>query len=331
LFQHVGTAPAQAFFFILLIILQCLIYGIGNPLTKIAYEDIPPFCCLAIRFVLAAFIMAAAAGRRAVAELRTVRWTEWMPGSLCMAGAYILSNVALHLTKATTVGFLMSLPVLFVPFLAVLVLRRPYRRAFLPVQIMASAGLYLLCCSGGAFTFGWGEALSLTVALCVAGALVCSEKNLRSLRASTLSFVQIAITAVLSAVGALLFERGTKLSDIRPVSWWVILYLALLCSCLAYYLQNTALTHVSAGLVSLAQCTEPVFTVGASYFILGERLSGMGWCGAAILLVCIVYGNIVENTTAKKRLPPAFDLSSGGVRTPAAASAGRGNGKTGGS
>jgi drug/metabolite transporter (DMT)-like permease len=310
----------------LLIILQCLIYGIGNPITKIAYEDIPPFWCLSIRFALAAFIMAAATGRRAAAELRTVRWSEWMPGSLCMAGAYILSNVALHLTKATTVGFLMSLPVLFVPFLAVFVLRRPYRRAFLPAQILAAAGLYLLCCSGGAFSFGWGEALSLTVAVCVAGALVCSEKNLRSLSASTLSFIQIAITALLSAAGALLFERGAELSAIRPVSWWVILYLAVLCSCLAYYLQNTALTHISSGLVSLAQCTEPVFTVGASFFILGERLSGTGWIGAAILLVCIVYGNLVENTTVKGSLPSAFDPFCGGVRTAAADSAGRGEG-----
>jgi drug/metabolite transporter (DMT)-like permease len=52
----------------------------------------------------------------------------------------------------------------------------------------------------------------------------------------------------------------------------------------------------------LTQCTEPVFTVAASFFILGERLSGTGWCGGAILLVCIIYGNAMENTAGNRAL-----------------------------
>jgi drug/metabolite transporter (DMT)-like permease len=77
----------------------------------------------------------------------------------------------------------------------------------------------------------------------------------------------------------------------------VIVYLAGLCSCLAYLLQNTALAHIPSSLDSLTHCTEPVFTAAASYFILGEQLSGTGWWGAALLLACIVYGNAVERKT----------------------------------
>lgn len=277
-----------------MIVLQCVIYGIGNPITKIAYESITPFWCLAFRFILATLIMAAVVGKRAITELRSARIGNWMPGALCMAGAYILSNIALNLTTATTVSFLMSLPVMFVPALAIFVLHRPYCWSFLPVQLVATAGLYLLCSNDGTFFFGWGEALALIVSVCTAGALVWSEKSLQSLSPFTISFAQITITAVLSIMGALIFERGTDLSAIQPEAWWVIIYLAVLCSCLSYLLQNVALMHISCSLISLTQCTEPVFTVAASFAILGEHLSGMGWWGAALLLACIIYGNYIE-------------------------------------
>lgn len=280
--------------YILMIVLQCAIYGIGNPITKIAYESITPFWCLAFRFTLATLVMAAIAGQKSIAELRTVYTGDWMPGALCMAGAFIFSNIALSLTTATTVGFLMSLPVVFVPILAIIVLHRPYPWAFLPVQLTAAAGLYLLCSSGGSFSFGWGEALALLVSVCVAGALVWSEKSLQSLSPLTVSFAQITITAILSITGALVFERGTDLSGIQSAAWWVIIYLAILCSCLAYWLQNIALVHIPSSLISLTQCTEPIFTAAASFFILREHLSVVSWWGAALLLACIVYGNYIE-------------------------------------
>lgn len=280
--------------YILMIVLQCVIYGIGNPITKIAYESITPFWCLAFRFTLATLVMAAIAGKRSIAELQTVRTGDWMPGALCMAGAYIISNIALNLTTATTVGFLMSLSIVFVPILAIFVLHRPYRWAFLPAQLTVVAGLYLLCSNGGSFSFGWGEALALIVAACVAGALVWSEKSLQNLSPLTVSLAQITITAVLSITGALIFERDTDLCAIQPAAWWVIVYLAILCSCLAYLLQNVALLHIPSSLISLTQCTEPVFTAAASFFIIGEHLSEMGWWGAVLLLACIIYGNSIE-------------------------------------
>ena len=283
--------------FTLMIILQCLIYGVGNPITKIAYESVTPFWCLAFRFTLAFLLIAATTGRKAIAELRSVSPKVWLPAALCMAGAYITGNIALNMASATTIGFLMSLPVLFVPIFARLVLHRPFNWAFLPAQLAAAAGLYLLCSNGGAFSFGWGELLGLIVAVFVAGALVFSEKSLRKLTAMTVSFSQIAVTAAISIAGALIFERGTDLAAIRPVAWWIIVYLSVLCSCLSYLLQNTALAHIPSSLVSLAQCTEPVFTAIASFIVLGETLSGFGWLGAALLIACIVYGNVVETKT----------------------------------
>lgn len=42
--------------YIFFILLQSIIYGFGNPLTKIAFESITPLWCLAFRFTLAFLI-----------------------------------------------------------------------------------------------------------------------------------------------------------------------------------------------------------------------------------------------------------------------------------
>jgi len=289
--------------YILMIVLQCVLWGIGNPITKIAYESITPFWCLVFRFAMAGGILAAIAGKRIIAELRAAPVASWMPVALCTAGAYIFCNIALGLTIVTTVGFLVSLSVLFVPFLAIPVLHRPYRWVFLPVQLAAAAGLYLLCSNSGGFSFGWGEALAVMGAACMAGALVWGEKSLRNISPLTVSFSQIIVTTVLSIVGALVFERSADLSAIQPAAWWVVVYLAVFCTCISYWLQNTALKHLPASMVSLTQCTEPALTATASFLILGESLTGRGFLGSAIILACIVFGNYIEQKPAAAPLP----------------------------
>ena len=98
----------SSFFYIFLIILQGLIFGIGNPIVKFAYETITPIWCLSIRFTAATLIFIIPFGKKAIQELRATKMHFWFPTAICMAAAYITSNVGLNLTTATSVGFLMS-------------------------------------------------------------------------------------------------------------------------------------------------------------------------------------------------------------------------------
>ena len=136
------------------VVLQTVIFGSGNAITKMAYESITPMWCLAIRFGLAALVFAIFFGPRIVRQLKGARIGAWMPAALCMALAYLTCNVALDLTTATNVGFLVALPVVFAPLLSCLVNRRRYPLAFLPFQAAVVVGLYLLCSNGGAPSFG---------------------------------------------------------------------------------------------------------------------------------------------------------------------------------
>lgn len=277
----------------LFIMLQSVLYGFGNPLSKIAYESISALWCLAARFALASAVFMALFGRRIIREVRAVRPADYLPAGICMALAYTSCNLALERTSATNVGFLMSLSVVFAPLLEAVLNGRRLRPVQLPLLAAVVGGLYLLCCNGSAFSFGPGEAWALITAVSVAGGLVFGGRAMRQLSAVSVSAVQSGVTVLLNLVLALLLDDAAALSRVQPVAWGVVAYLALGCTCIAYTLQNLALRGISPSAVSLLQCTQPILTALISFWLLGERLTPMGIAGAALILLCIAAQNVL--------------------------------------
>ena len=282
------------------VLLQSVIYGFGNPLTKIAFESITPFWSLAVRFTTAFLVFMLLFGKRIIASLKSVEPKVYLPASICMAAAYITCNLALNWTSATNVGFLMSLPVIFAPVLALFLYKVKYRLIHIPIQIVVVIGLYLLCFDGEKLVFGKGEVTALITALSIAGALVFGEESLKQLDAVAVSAAQAGITALISLPCALIFESIEVLSRVTLPAWLVVLYLAIFCTNIAYMLQNTALKHISAAAVSMLQCTQPILTAIISYFLLREKLSTLGVIGAVIIIICIIAENLI---TAKEQAP----------------------------
>lgn len=280
--------------YVVCVVSQTVIFGAGNVFTKFAYESISPLWCLAIRFALATLVFFGLFGPRIARQLRTVRLRDWLPTAVCMAGTYLFCNVALGLTTATNVGFLVALPVVFTPVLAALTRRRRYPRALIPFQAAVVAGLYLLCSSGGSFSFGWGEAFAVLSSVSLAGALVFGESSLGKLDAVAVSGTQIGTAGVLSLVCAIAFEPPVDVMAVQPVAWGTIVFLALLSTCLTFALQNISLMGLPSSNVSMFLTGEPVFTALFSRMLLGETLTLVGLAGAVLVGGAVMGATYVE-------------------------------------
>lgn len=128
----------------------------------------------------------------------------------------------------------MSLPVIFTPLLAVVILHQKYDFRYLPLQIIIIFGMYLLCSNEGGTTLNKGDILALITAIALSGSLVFGKKSLKSLDAVTISAAQVEVTAFMSLICALLFDDSYIVTNIAPAAWGVIIYLALTCTCIAY-------------------------------------------------------------------------------------------------
>ena len=289
-----------------LILLQSLVYGFGDPISKVAYETVPVYALLSARYLLALAVFLLFAGKRVIAGLKRCRVRDWLLPALCISGAHLLGNVALELTAATSVAFLRSLSTVMTPLLALALFHRKYDRRHIPIQLAVVAGLYLLCGLGGLNRFGAGEIFSLLTALLLAGALVLGQQSLFWVDPITLSAVQTAVSAAMGTACAFLFDGGLSgLSTATPKVWAVIVYLAVTCTVGGYLLQNAALTAIPARTAALAQCICPVMTALFSFFLLGERLTLPGLAGAGVIVACVVAECLLPETAPPPAETPA--------------------------
>lgn len=286
--KHIRQKSLTALLPYTLIVLQSIIYGFGDPISKVAYETVPVFSLLTVRYFIGFLFLMLLFGRHVIRELRGTPVKVLLPPCLCIAGTYLIGNIALVLTAATSVAFLRSLSTVITPLLAFVVYRQKLSKKLLPVYLFVVIGLYLLCGLGGLSRFGLGEICALGAATLAAGTLLFGEHSLSSVSAATLTTVQAAASTLLALVCALLFEDGVRLDGVSLTAWGIILYLAVLCTALGYLLQNISMCSISSRTVALLQCLCPVMTGIFSFFLLSEQLTAAGLLGSVIILGCVI-------------------------------------------
>lgn len=279
----------------MLIVIQSLVYGFGDPISKIAFEVVPVYSMMTVRYTIAFLFCAAVFGKRIVRTVKSVPVRSWLIPGICIGFSYVLNNIALSFTDATSVAFLRSLSVVMTPALAFIAFRTRYRWQHIAAQILVLPGMYLLCVRGGLSGFGAGEILALLAAALVAATLVFTGKYIDQVDPISMTALQAGCSAVIAFTGSLLVEGGVHAGSATPKAWLIILYLAILCTFLGYLLQNLALTKISDREVSLIQSLNPVMTAGFAFMLLGEKLSAAGITGAVIIVICIVVSSLIKD------------------------------------
>lgn len=277
-----------------LIVLQSIVYGFGDPISKIAFEVTPVYTMMTVRYSIAFAVCFLLFGKRIIETVKTVPAKAWLIPGCCIGMSYVLNNVALSLTDATSVAFLRSLSVVITPVFAFLFFKNRFRWQHLLIQILVIPGLYLLCVRGGLSGFGMGEILALAAAAFMAGALIFSKSYIEMVEPISMSCLMALCLTVIAFIGSLIFEGGLQLENTTPTAWLIILYLAIICTFLGFLMQNYALTGIDGRKVSLIQCLCPVMTAVFSFMMLGEKLSLEGMIGALIIIACVAAGSVLE-------------------------------------
>ena len=289
--EHGGISKRQAE---ALIVLQSLVYGFGDPISKIAFEVTPVYTMMTVRYLIAFAVSFTVFHKRITRTVRTVPVKAWLIPGVCISLHYILNNVALALTDATSVAFLRSLSIVITPAFAFLVYRTSYKWQHIVLQILVLPGMYLLCVRGGLSGAGTGEAAALVAAFMSAGALVFSKRYLDMVDPVSMTALMAGCSAAIALIGSLIFEGGIRLETTTPQAWAIIVYLAIVCTFLGYLMQNLALTRISDRSVALIQSLCPVMTAVFSFFLLGETLSTAGMAGAGIIVASVALASIIH-------------------------------------
>lgn len=275
----------------LLLLLVAMIWGSSYGVAKQALVFYPVLGFLAVRFCLTFLIL--------LPQLRGEGRKAWAPGlplGAVMLAIFLCETYGVMHTSASNAAFLISLCVVFTPFVEWLLLgQRPDSR-LLPAVGLSLLGTWLL--SGGLdLHFNLGDSLMLVAAV-LRALLVCLT---RRLTAHT-TVPALALTAVQAGVigggclllGIVLLPGGLPALPREPAFWFGSLYLVLFATLFAFFVQNHALRRSSPTRVSLLMGSEPLFGALFAVLWLSEQLSVQAWAGGLLIVAATLWTSLLR-------------------------------------
>lgn len=264
----------------LYLFLITFIWGSTFVTTKYLLEGVSPFLYIAVRFGLAAVLLAVIFRK----EMSGLSVGAAKKGSVLgglLALGFILQTIGLQYTSASKSAFITGMLVVFTPICQLLIERRPPRKGNVIGVILVTVGLYFLTSPEGS-EFNIGDALTLVCAFLFALYIVYLDMFGKEYEPAQLTLMQFIVAALLGAGGALVFE------DIvfTPSQEFIlaILYLAVFATVIAIYVQTRFQKDTTPTRSAVIFSLEPVFAAGFAFLLLGERLGLLGLLGGGLIV-----------------------------------------------
>jgi drug/metabolite transporter (DMT)-like permease len=267
----------------ILLVAAAAIWGFAYLFQKTAMADIGPLTFVASRAIIATLCLAVIASfeaRRAPAPMpRSLIRTGILAGVLFFVAA-ALQQAGLVTATITNTGFLTALYVVTTPLMAWLVFRRFPNAIVWPAVLLAFIGVWLL--GGGSIAgLSTGDMLVAASALGWSAHLLVVSRAASHGRPIAFTAIQFAAVAVCAVPLAIMFEPVSlaALTAAAPS----ILFVGVLSSALTFTIFAAALRHTPPGETTILVSTEVLFAAAAGAIFLGDRLTPIGWIGAALM------------------------------------------------
>jgi len=270
-----------------LLVLVTMIWGSSFLIVQQTIRLTGPFTFLAMRFSIAALVLAVIFHKR----LAQITRAEIIAGSiigLFLFSSYALQSMGLQHTTSSKAGFITGMYVPLVAILAVPLLRQKPTLSSLLGVMLSVVGLTLISVNSSfQFTFGLGEFLVMGCAIATALHVIFISKFSPGVDAINLALVQITLTAILSLISMPIAREPFALPPL-PV-WGSALFMGVAATAFALVVMNRVQQFVSSTNATLIYALELVW-VGMLGSLAGEQLSLFAWIGCG----CIILGTITS-------------------------------------
>ncbi len=274
------TAPAmnRVYFYL---VLTTFFWGGSFLFTKIGVATIPPQLFVLTRFIMATLIMLlVCSGRLKKLDSGTIL------RGMAVGAALGLTNLSfvygIQGTSISRAGILNNLFVLFIPVITKMVWRDRIGRVNMAGIALAVAGIVLLA-TGGGNGFNRGDFFSTFCAFLIACHIISVSKVLKNDDVFLVTLVQFATVTLIAGVATLLLPLPAF--TVTTPAVLSVVYCAVFPTVFCFTLQNIYQRYVTPTRAGLIYTLDPVWSLIAGFFVLGERLNGTEWLGCGIIFL----------------------------------------------
>ncbi len=262
-----------------------LIWGTSFVILKNTLEHVGTFWVLAIRFSVAALLLGLIAGRRRLTvDRRCLRGSILL--GVFIAMAYIVQTFGLKYTTPGKNAFLTSVYCVLVPFLGWAIYRKKPDIYNIAAAFLCITGIGLVSLSGGERGLNFGDLLTLLCGIFYALQIIVMDRYVSDGDALAISVIQFASAAVICWAGAFLFEEAPR--GLPPGSWISILYLAVACTGICFFLEAWGIKYTPASTAAVIMTFEAVFGTFFSVLFYHEALTFRLVLGFALIFFSVI-------------------------------------------
>ncbi|MGY5124632.1 DMT family transporter [Streptomyces nigrescens] len=275
------------------VVLVAVVWGSSYLAAKELATGTTVIALLLLRFVLATPVMAVVAGR-GITRLTGRETAAGAVLGMLLSGVLVLETFGVVHTSATNAGLLISLTMIFTPLAEAVATRTRPTGGFVGAAALSVTGVALLTQGSGFTAPSSGDLLMLlaAVARTVHVMAMSRMKAVRSTDSGALTVVQFAAAVVVFALASpfAAVSPVDAAAAYSPQQWAALLYLALMCTLFAFFVQMWAVRRTSPSRVSLLLGTEPLWAAVIGVALGGDRPGALGVAGAALVLIGTTWG-----------------------------------------
>lgn len=275
----------------LMLFLAAVIWGVAFVAQSVGMDYMGPFTFNGARFLIGGIVLLPVAwfrNKNKKAQEAPGDKRALLTGGVCcglfLCVASLLQQFGIMYTTVGKAGFLTTLYIIIVPVCGIFLHKKIGIKIWIGA-VIAVAGMYLLCMSGG-FTVSRGDGLVLLCALAFSGHILVVDYYSPRTDSVKLSCIQFLTSGIICTVLAFVLEAPSLQALMS--GWLPVLYAGVLSCGVAYTLQVVGQKNVEPTIASLLLSMESVVSVLAGWAILGQRLSARELAGCALVFAAVI-------------------------------------------
>jgi drug/metabolite transporter (DMT)-like permease len=283
-----------------------LIWGATFVVVKDALADVSVFLYIAVRFALAAAVMAIFFWRSLRGLTLASIWAGAQIGFFMFAG-YAFQTAGLKFTTPSKAAFITGSSVVIVPLLVALFGKRRVNAWIWAGALAALAGLYFLTVPPeGLGALNRGDPIVFGCAVAFALHMIIISRYVEHHSVGALAVIQVATTAVIATIAIPLLS----VARVEQPRWhWsstlvvAVLVTALGSTAFGFSAQTWSQQYTSPTHTAILISLEPVFAAITSWIVAREHLGGRILLGATLIFAGILLAELKGSTPIAPESP----------------------------
>jgi drug/metabolite transporter (DMT)-like permease len=286
-------------------ILAGVLWGTSFPIIKIGLNTIDPFTFLFWRFLISSVTLVAVMLALRKLQFRITDKKLLIFLGIANATGYLLQYVAMNYTTAAKAALFINLSAMWVALLSPKLLGETFSRKKIVGVLVGLMGIVFVSTNLDFSSMGEGQ-LVADLMLIISGLtwaffMVYNKKLVMNSTSATFQSMTWVLVFTFLSIVPFTVLSGPGFFELSGWAWAAIVWTAIVCWVLPYYLWLEGLKHLSASTSTVLLLSEVVVAVVASVVVLQEPITVFSSIGALFIVVAIVLVSVKDKTASREK------------------------------